>query len=76
VHVRGLGSYENGIEKPRIEVILATGIPEARCRQLNLGYMDPADVRIEEFQNREEEGILFVDHAGEVLHRVKEEEGN
>jgi nickel-dependent lactate racemase len=76
VHVKGLGSYENGVEKPRIEVILATGISEAMCRQLNLGYMDPGDVRIEEFQNREEEGVLFVDHAGEVLHRVREEKGN
>ena len=44
------------------------------CRQLDLGYMDPASLRIEEYQNREDEGILFVDHAGEVLHRVKGEE--
>jgi len=74
VHVKGLGSYHNGVEKPRIEVILATGIPEQMCRKINLGYMDPADLRIEEFQNRESEGFLFVDHAGEVLHRVKGEE--
>jgi nickel-dependent lactate racemase len=73
-HVKGLGSYENGVEKPRIEVILATGIPEQMCRKLDLGYMDPANVRIEEYQNREAEGILFVDHAGEVLHRVKGEQ--
>ena len=69
-HVRGLGSYENGVEKPRIEVVLATSIPERVCRKLNLGYMDPAGIRIEEYQNREHEGILFVDHAGEVLHRL------
>jgi nickel-dependent lactate racemase len=73
-HVRGLGSYQNGVEKPRIEVILSTGIPEPMCRQLNLGYMDPGSVRIEEYQNREDQGVLFVDHAGEVLHRVKGEE--
>ena len=58
----------------RIEVILATGIPEPMCRQLNLGYMDPVSVRIEEYQNREDQGVLFVDHAGEMLHRVKGEE--
>ena len=33
-HVRGIGTYEDGVEKPRIEVILATGIPEERCRRL------------------------------------------
>jgi len=71
VHVRGLGSYENGVEKPRIQVILATGIDEQKCVKLNLGYMDPADVRLTDYQNREDQGILFVDHAGEVLHRVK-----
>ena len=71
VHVRGLGSYENGVEKPRIQVILATGIDEQKCAKLNLGYMDPADVRLPDYQNREDQGILFVDHAGEVLHRVK-----
>jgi len=73
-HVKGLGSYEDGVEKPRIQVILATGIPERMCRKLDLGYMDPAEVRIEEYQDREDEGVLFVDHAGEVLHRVKGEE--
>ncbi|UCF99701.1 MAG: DUF2088 domain-containing protein [Spirochaetaceae bacterium] len=74
VHVKGLGSFENGVERPRIEVILATGISEAMCRQLGLGYMDPASIRIEEYRNREAEGILFVDHAGEVVHRVKGEQ--
>jgi len=73
VHVRGLGSYENGVEKPRIQVILATGIDQQKCKKLNLGYMDPADIRLQDYQNREDEGILFVDHAGEVLHRVKGE---
>ncbi len=73
VHVRGLGSYENGVEKPRIQVILATGIDEQKCKELNLGYMDPADIRLQDYQNREDQGILFVDHAGEVLHRVKGE---
>jgi len=70
-HVKGLGTYENGVERPRIEVILATGIPEELCRQVNLGYLDPASVRLEEYQGREDEGVLFVDHAGETLHRLR-----
>ena len=41
-HVRGIGTFENGVEKPRVNVILATGIPKERCDKINLGYMDPA----------------------------------
>ena len=69
-HVRGLGTFENGVEKPRIDVILATGIPEEKCRSINLGYMDPEKINLDDYKNREDEGILFVDHAGEVLHRL------
>ncbi len=70
-HVRGLGSFEKGIEKPRIDVILATSIPEEMCKSINLGYMDPRSINIDEYKNREDEGILFVDHAGEILHRLE-----
>lgn len=72
-HVRGVGTFENGVEKPRIEVVLATAIPEWMCRQVNLGYLDPASIRREDYQGREDDGILFVDHAGEVLHRLESE---
>jgi nickel-dependent lactate racemase len=72
-HVRGDGVFANGVERPRIDVILATGIPEKTCRKINLGYMDPASIRREEYENREREGILFVDHAGEILHRLEQE---
>lgn len=69
-HVRGTGAYENGIEKPRIEVVLATSLPEETCRRINLGYMDPALMTIEDYQNREAEGFLYVDHAGEILYKM------
>jgi len=69
-HVKGIGSYENGIEKPRVNVVLATGISRQRCERVNLGYMNPADINIEEYENKEDEGILVVHHAGEVLHRL------
>jgi len=71
-HVRGGGSYNNGVEKPLVEVVLATGIPEDTCRRINLGYMNPADIDIQEYQNREADGILFVDHAGETLYQLTE----
>jgi len=69
-HVRGSGSFQNGIEKPRMQVILATSIPRATCEKINLGYMDPAKIDLSEYRNRENDGILFVDHAGEILYRL------
>jgi len=73
-HVKGLGTYDlpTAAETPRIQVTLATGIPEERCRRVNLGYLDPASVRREEWEGREDEGILVVPRAGEMLYRVKE----
>jgi len=69
-HVKGIGTYENGIESPRIRVVLATGIPEAVCRQINLDYMDPRTIRPEEWMDQEEKGILYVPKAGEMLYRL------
>jgi nickel-dependent lactate racemase len=71
-HVKGLGTFDRvtGAEIPRITVTLATGIPEERCRRINLGYRDPASVRLEEWRNREQEGVLLVPRAGEMLYRL------
>ena len=70
-HVCGTGIYQNGIEKPRIEVVLATAIPKEKCEQINLGYMNPAEIRIVDYVGKEDEGILYVEHAGEILYRLK-----
>ena len=70
-HLRGGGTYENGVEYPRIQVTLATGISEEECRAVNLGYCDPASIKLEEWEGREDEGILLVPRAGEFLYRVK-----
>ena len=70
-HVYGLGVFENGIEEPRARVTLATQIPPEKCRQINLGYRDPNTIHVEEFANREDEGILLVPKAGETLFRLK-----
>jgi len=70
-HVRGIGTMENGIEKPRIDVILASAISPEMCKKINLGYLDPKSINQDDFKNRENEGILFVDKAGEILHRIK-----
>jgi len=70
-HVHGVGTFENGVETPRARVTLATGISEAMCRQINLGYRDPRTIRIEDFANREDTGVLLVPHAGEKLFMLK-----
>jgi nickel-dependent lactate racemase len=72
-HVRGDGRYENGIEYPRAEVVLATQLSAEECAQMALGYKDPAEIDVSEWQNREEEGILYVPKAGEMLYRLKDE---
>ena len=69
--VKGAGSYRDGVEKPRINVVLATGIPRERCARINLGYMDPATIDPQQWAGREKEGILMVPRSGELLHRLK-----
>jgi nickel-dependent lactate racemase len=71
-HVRGIGTFENGVEHCRIQVTLATGIPEEVCRKINLGYRDPASINPRDFADREEEGILYVPKAGEMLYHLEE----
>jgi nickel-dependent lactate racemase len=70
-HVFGGGTYENGVETPRARVTLATGIPESICREINLGYRDWRSIRVEDFMNRESEGILHVPKAGEQLYKLR-----
>ena len=70
-HVRGIGTFENGVEQCRVQVTLATGISRDVCQRINLGYRDPASIDPESFANREEEGVLLVRKAGEMLYRLK-----
>jgi len=72
-HVYGIGTYENGVETPRVRVTLATGIPESICKKINLGYRDPATINIEDYANREDEGVLLVRKAGEMLYHLRKQ---
>jgi nickel-dependent lactate racemase len=69
-HVKGSGTYDaaTGAEHPRIRVTLATGIPEERCRRIDLGYLDPAGVDPAGWEGRED--VFVVHHAGEKLYRL------
>jgi len=70
-HVRGSGVMENGIEKPNVHVTLASKVTAEDCARLNLGYLDPAKVNVDEWKDRKDEGILYVPKAGEILYRLK-----
>ena len=63
--------FENGVEKCRTQVTLATQIPREKCERINLGYRDPKTIKIEDYANREDEGVLLVRKAGEMLYQLK-----
>ncbi len=69
-HVRGHGTYENGVERPRVQVTLATAIPPDVCAAINLGYRDPATVDPADWVDAEDDGKLLVREAGEMLYRL------
>ena len=74
-NVKGAGTYDasTGIELARIQVAISTRIPRERTEHINLGYVDPATVSLEEWELRakEDDGILFIPHAGEFLYRLR-----
>jgi nickel-dependent lactate racemase len=71
-HVAGIGKFENGVEKLRVRVTFATAIPEEVCRAINVGYRDPATINPADYANREDEGILYVPKAGEMLYHLRQ----
>lgn len=70
-HVKGTGTYSHGVETPDVDVVLATSIPKELCRRINLGYMDHRHLSLEDYRGREQEGILLVEKAGEILHKLE-----
>jgi len=74
-HFRGAGEYDPDQQKesPRIDVTLATGISQDKCEQVNLGYRDPDSIDPGEWKGLEDEGILLVEKAGELLYRLQSE---
>ncbi|MHB1138962.1 MAG: lactate racemase domain-containing protein [Microthrixaceae bacterium] len=69
-HLFGAGTYDpvEG-ERGRVRVTLATGIAEATTRAVNLGYVDPAGLDLDELEA--DPDTLVVHDAGEVLYRLR-----
>lgn len=70
-HLRGSGQMENGIEKPNVRVTLASKISAEDCARLNLGYQDPATIKLNDWKDKEDQGVLYVQKAGEILYRLR-----
>lgn len=70
VIVKGDGTYEDGLEKPRIRVAFASQISPEICAEAGIGYVDPATIEPDAWRNREDEGVLLVERAGETLYRL------
>lgn len=70
-HVKGAGTFVDGVERPRVTVTLATGISEEDTRAVNLEYRDPRSIDPKGFSGRESEGVLCIPKAGEYLYRVR-----
>jgi nickel-dependent lactate racemase len=77
-HVKGQGTFDppTGVERARIRVTLATGIPEDMCRRINLGYLNPASVDVKEWREHAADGWLVVPRAGEMLYRLRDQLGD
>ena len=71
-NVRGVGTYKNGVERPRINVTLATSIPEDVCRSVNLGYVDYRSIDVPDWKKNQNGDLLVVENAGQLLYRLKE----
>lgn len=63
-HVRGIGTYEGGVERCRVQVTLATRISREICEEINLGYRDPATIDPKDFANREDGGCCWCRKPG------------
>jgi nickel-dependent lactate racemase len=67
-NVRGVGSFADGVERPRITVTLATDIDRATCEKINLAYRDPKSIDVEAW--RADPDTLVVAEAGQDLYRL------
>jgi nickel-dependent lactate racemase len=68
-NVRGVGTFEEGVERPRVRVTLATGIAREVCERINLGYCDHRGIDVDAWRTAAD--TLVVDRAGQDLYRLR-----
>jgi nickel-dependent lactate racemase len=73
-HLFGAGTFDPVAgERQRVQVTLATAIPEPVVKRANLSYLDPADVDVAAWEA--DPDALVVHDAGEVLYRLRPPRG-
>jgi nickel-dependent lactate racemase len=72
-NVKGNGLYEEGAERPRISVTLATSIPEEICKKVNLGYRDHRSIDLGDWRSRSGDDLFVVENAGQNLYRLRKQ---
>lgn len=60
---------ESGNIELRYRITLASEVDEASCRRVNLGYLDPADFRLSDYEG--DPDTLMVERAGRDLYLVE-----
>jgi len=70
-NVRGIGTFLDGVERPRVRVSLATSIPEDVCKAINLEFRDYRTIDVEEWRANQDEEHIVIDKAGQDLYRLK-----
>jgi nickel-dependent lactate racemase len=69
-NVKGIGTFQDGVERPRITVTLATSLDREICGAINLAYRNVDAIDVERW--KEDEDTLVVEEAGQVLYRLKD----
>ncbi len=70
-HARGTGSVAaDGSDRPRVDVVLATGLDRATTDRLAVGWRDPSSV--DEREWADDPDALVVHDAGEILYRLRD----
>ena len=70
INLAGPGIFDRstGKEELHFKVTLATGIPEAVCKSVGLGYRDPESIKKEDFNGP---GRLWIKEGGKYLYDLK-----
>ncbi|MEX2117012.1 MAG: lactate racemase domain-containing protein [Bacteroidota bacterium] len=70
-NVRGIGTFADGVERPRINVTLATSISEEICKKVNLGFRDYRTIDLKAWRSKKDKNTMVVENAGQNLFRLK-----
>ena len=69
-HVRGATTYADGVETPRIRLMLASQISKGRCKRVGLGYCDLDSIDLGWWEDCTNSEYLYVPKAGEHLYKL------